>query len=114
MNEQSHRNTSAELESRRKELERELQALEKSLEENFDSFQEDVNERLTPTYWVRKHPLKTVGLAVLVGFMASSKKNSQAADGTTMTTAVIAALKAVAARKIVDHVVKLVEEESSK
>lgn len=114
MNDQPNRKSTQDLEMRRKELQRELQSLEQSLEDNFDSLQSEVNERLTPAYWVRKHPLKTVGLAVLVGFMASSKKNSEAVAGTTMAAAVIAALKSVAARKIVDHVVKLVEEESSK
>lgn len=114
MNDQPNRKSTQDLETRRRELQRELQSLEQSLEDNFDSLQNEVNERLTPAYWVRKHPLKTVGLAVLVGFMASSKKNSEAVAGTTMAAAVIAALKSVAARKIVDHVVKLVEEESSK
>ncbi len=114
MNDQSHRNTSQDLETRRRELQRELQSLEQSLEDNFDSFQNEVNERLTPTYWVRKHPLKTVGLAVMIGFLASSKEKNDAIAGTTMAAAVIAALKSVAARKIVDHVVKLVEDESSK
>lgn len=113
MNDQSNRRTSEDLETRRKELQRELQSLEQSLEDNFESLQTEVNDRLTPAYWVRRHPLKTVGLAVVLGFIASGKKNSEAVAGTTMAAAVIAALKSVAARKIVDHVVKLVEDETS-
>jgi hypothetical protein len=114
MNDHPNRKSTQDLESRRRELQRELQSLEQSLEDNFDSLQLEVNERLTPTYWVRKHPLKTVGIAVMVGFLASSKGKNDALAGTTMAAAVIAALKSVAARKIVDHVVKLVEDESSK
>lgn len=114
MNDQPNRRSVEDLELRRKELQRELQSLEQSLEDNFESLQVEVNERLTPTYWVKRHPLKTVGLAVMIGFLAGSKKQNDAIAGTTMLAAVIAALKSVAARKIVDHVVKLVEDETSK
>jgi hypothetical protein len=112
MNDQTHRRTVEDLESRRRDLQRELQSLEASLEQNFDSIQDEVNVRMTPAYWVRKHPIRMVGLAVMLGFLAGSKDKSDAVAGTSMSAAVMGALKSVAARKIVDHVVKMVEDQT--
>lgn len=112
---QDHNKTNiGDLEARRIALQNELRQLESSLERNFETLQDDVNDRMTPTFWVKKYPLRTVGLAVLVGFLAGSRDKSDVAKGTTVVAAVVAALKAVAARKIVDQVVKIVEGESDR
>lgn len=112
MSEQSNSRISKDLAARRLELQNELRQIEDSLEQNFESFQEDVNDRMKPSFWVRKYPLHTVGLAVMVGFLAGSKDKSSSVAGTTVLAGVIAALKTVAARKIVEQVVKIIETES--
>ena len=112
MSDQSNSRISKDLETRRLELQNELRQIEESLEQNFESFQEDVNDRMKPTFWVKKYPLHTVGLAVMLGFLVGSKDNANSIACTTVLAGIIASLKSVAARKIVEQVVKIIETET--
>lgn len=112
MSDQSSSSISKDLETRRLVLQNELRQIEDSLEKNFESFQEDVNDRIKPSFWVHKYPLHTVGLAVMVGFLAGSKDRTNSSVGTTLLAGIVASLKTVAARKIVEQVVKVIETES--
>ncbi|HAC15461.1 MAG TPA: hypothetical protein DCE78_05880 [Bacteroidetes bacterium] len=112
MPDNSNSRISKDLETRRLELQNELRQIEDSLEQNFESFQEDVNDRMRLSFWVKKYPLQTVGLAVTLGFLVGSKDNANSIAGTTVLAGVIATLKTVAARKIVEQVVKIIETES--
>ncbi len=104
----------SDIELRKKALKEELEKIESELQENLSSLQSDVSDRSSPIWWIKKHPLRILGTAVLIGFLAGNKGSTgSSVAGTTITAAVIAALKTVAARKIVEQVVKMVEGEDN-
>jgi hypothetical protein len=98
-----------EIKKRKIALQLELEKLEAAVEEDLDSIQNDMTDRMSPIWWVKKYPLRIVGTAVLIGFLVGNKNKNDSIAGTTMTAAILASLKALAARKIVDEIVKLVD-----
>jgi hypothetical protein len=103
-----------ELEDRKKALKAELDKLESGFTENFTEIQNNVSDSVDPRHWVQKHPLKLVGVAVLLGFIAGNRENGSVSGKITMTGSVVAALKAYAARRAVDQIVDFVEDISSR
>lgn len=96
-------------ERRKEELRREIRALENELGDGISELQDGVYDRFKPTYWIKKYPLRIVGTAVLVGFLAGSRDNSGSVAGVTVTASIVAALKTLAARKLVDQIVHIIE-----
>lgn len=111
MQDNSKNKSLQELLDRKKAIEEELRSLESSFEENISQLQSDVTDRTKPVYWIKKYPLPIVGVAALIGFLAGSRNKAGSMAGPTVLAAVLAALKTVAARKIVEHVVKIIEGE---
>lgn len=99
-----------ELEARKRALKAELDKLESGLTDHISEIQQDVSETVDPRQWVQKHPLKVVGVAVLLGFIAGNRDNINIPGKVTMVGSVVAALKAYAARKAVDQIVHFVED----
>ena len=99
------------LEDRKAALKAELNKLESDLSGHITDIQEDVTETVDPRKWVQKHPLKLVGAAVLIGFLAGNRDDGRSASGKiTVIGSVVAALKTYAARKAVDKIVSFVED----
>lgn len=98
------------LEDRKRALKAELDKLENEFSSNITELHSNVSDTVDPRQWVNKHPLKIVGLAVLLGFLAGNRENHSVAGKITMIGSVAAALKAYAARKAVDQIVHFVED----
>jgi hypothetical protein len=101
--------TRRELEDRKRALRAELDKLELDVGSSIQDIQDDVTDRINPRRWIEKHPLKALGVAVLIGFVAGNRDNVSRTGKITMTASVIAALKAYAARKAADQIVGFVE-----
>lgn len=113
MEEKKDSRTLKEIRERKIALQEELRKLEETFESDIDTLQEEVSDRISPLWWINKYPLRIVGTAVLVGFLAGSQDKHSSVTGTTVLAAVVASLKTVVARKIVDQVVKIVEGEDN-
>ena len=97
------------LEARKKALKAELEKLEGDIGDSFTDIKDDVTDQVDPRRWVQNHPLKVVGVAVLLGFLAGNKDDSGRLGRVTVVGSIVAALKTYAARKAVDQVVDFVE-----
>lgn len=103
------------LEDRKAALKAELNKLESDLSGHLTDIQEDVAETVDPRKWIQKHPLKLVGAAVLIGFLAGNRDDgTNTAGKITVVGSVVAALKTYAARKAVDQIVSFVEDVGGK
>lgn len=98
------------LEERKRALRAELDKLESEFSSNITELHNNVSDNVDPRQWVNKHPLKIVGLAVFLGFIAGNRENISVPGKITMVGSIVAALKAYAARKAVDQIVHLVED----
>jgi hypothetical protein len=98
-----------EIKARKEALQQELKKLEAAVENDIDVIQSEMTDRMSPIWWVKKYPLRIVGTAVLIGFLAGGRSKNDNIAGTTIISAIIASLKVVAARKIVDEIVKLID-----
>jgi hypothetical protein len=101
--------TRRQLEERKRALRAELDKLEQDVGSSIQDIQEDVTDRIDPRRWIQRHPLKALGVAVLLGFVAGNRDNVSRAGKITMTASVVAALKAYAARKAADQIVGFIE-----
>jgi hypothetical protein len=97
------------LQARKEALRKELEELEGKLESGIHNLQDDVSDRFKPVWWIKKYPLRAVGTAVLIGFLAGNRDKSGALAGATVTASVVAALKTFAARKLVDQIIDMLE-----
>jgi hypothetical protein len=97
------------IKARKLALQKELEKLEAAVENDIGLIQSEMSDRMSPIWWIKKYPLRIVGTAVLIGFLTGSRNRNDSIAGTTITAAIIASLKAVAARKIVDEIVKLID-----
>jgi len=101
--------TRKELEERKRALRAELDKLEMDVGSSIQDIQDDVTDRIDPRRWIQKHPLKALGVAVLLGFVAGNRDSISRTGKITMTASVIAALKAYAARRAADQIVGFIE-----
>lgn len=97
------------LEVRKSELRAEIKSIESKLESDLTDVQKDVSGRMHPVWWVKKYPIRTVGIAVAAGFLIGHRNSTKTTAGATFTAALIAAVKAFAARKLVDNIADMIE-----
>ncbi|MGM0588613.1 MAG: hypothetical protein ACQETE_09385 [Bacteroidota bacterium] len=68
------------IEERKKEIESELDQIQQELDHSFDEMREDVTRQFEPKEIIKRHPLTSVGVSVLAGFLfgsASGKSRSR-------------------------------------
>ena len=93
------------LNDKKKELEAELKSIQEELDGSLDNIKSDVTNSLDPVEYVRRHPLKVVGVSVLVGFLAgkeyggSSSKDDNDAPGENISATLWYELKRLITRK---------------
>lgn len=97
------------LEARKKALKTELEKIEGDIGNSFTDIKDEMTDHVDPRRWIQNHPLKVVGVAILLGFLAGNKDDSGRLGRVTVIGSIVAALKTYAARKAVDQVVDFVE-----
>ena len=108
-----------ELDKRKQELENELKKLENELDDNLHGARKDVTGYLNPKNLVQEYPLQSLGVSVLLGYLAgkrSSHNQSQAVNKTHEPTIVDLIWKEVkrdASRKLVKVILAYLDEKTS-
>lgn len=95
------------LEKRKQALKAEIRQMEQSVQSSFDEVRDDIEGFVSPTWWVRKYPLHTLGIAFAFGFFAARGGKGRASM--TFAANVISELKVVAARKAVNALVQAID-----
>lgn len=96
-----------ELEARKAALKAEIRELEAGVATSVQEARNDLAGRVSPVWWIRKYPLQAVGVALAFGFMAATGGGSR--RGGSFAAAMLRELKAVAARKAVQHLVESID-----
>lgn len=93
---------------RKEKLESELQHIHSQLESTLEEIRDDVTARISPLYWIKKYPLRGVGLALVAGFvLARWGKGSAKTD--SFGGLLASELKRVATQKAVGFMVNTIE-----
>lgn len=69
------------LEERKRNLEIEIARLQSSLDTSIDSVKEEIAQKIDPKEIIRKHPLKSLGLSVLTGFLLAGRNRDRTQTG---------------------------------
>lgn len=96
-----------ELEARKAALKADLNRLEQDVAVSVRDARDDLAGRVSPVWWIRRYPLQAVGVALAFGFMAATGGRSR--RGGSFAGAMLSELKAVAARKAVQHLVESID-----
>lgn len=96
-----------ELEARKAALKDEIRQLEDGVTRSVQEARDDLAGRVSPVWWIRRYPLQAVGVAIAFGFMAA--RGGGARRGGSFAGAMLSELKAVAARKAVQHLVESID-----
>lgn len=100
------------LEQKKQELKKELENIQNELDDSIEGVRNDVSSRLDPTEFIKKHPLPTVGLSILVGFLAGHKKTqvpTGSDSGPSMTALLWNEIKKIGTRKAVSFITDYTE-----
>ncbi len=62
---------------KRKQLENELRAIEEKLGHSVTKIKEDVENKISPSYWIRKYPQYALGVAAAVGFWIAPSRRKK-------------------------------------
>lgn len=72
----------SDIEKRKKELQDELKRIQNELDHSIDEVRVDVSSRLDPKTLIKKYPLSSVGVSLLLGFLAG--KGSGKGESSTL------------------------------
>jgi hypothetical protein len=108
------------IEKKKQELQANLVRLQAGLDKSIDEVKEDVSHSLSPKEIIKKHPLPTVGLSIVVGFLLGSSGSSKKevkkvkySDDDDVVSSISKSLKKRLTQKAVDVVLDLVEQKLS-
>jgi hypothetical protein len=105
---------------RKEKLESELQHIQSKLESRIDDIRDDVTARVSPVYWIKKYPLRAIGVAVVAGFLVSRAGRTLKDDGVrssggdTFGSLLASELKRVATQRAVGYLVNSLEKQFEK
>jgi hypothetical protein len=98
---------------RKKKLETELQVIQSQLEDTIEDIRDDVSEKINPLYWIKKFPLRAVGVAVAVGFLLAKigkpGGNNSSPDREKFSSLFASELKKIGAQKAASYGVNALE-----
>lgn len=97
------------LEKKKQEIQKELEVLQDDLEHSLDDIRTGVSSRLEVSYWIKKYPLESLGIAILGGFWFGIDPKSRIGQSTQVNF-VWDELKSLLAKKAVQKIVKALEE----
>lgn len=97
------------IEKRKKELQDELKRIQKELDHSIDEVRVDVSSKLDPKTLIKKYPLSSVGVSLLLGFLAgkgsgrgeSSSRPRSRSDGNKLGSMIWDELKSSATKKAI-------------
>ncbi|HYW36244.1 MAG TPA: hypothetical protein VE868_12610 [Balneolaceae bacterium] len=108
--------SSKKLQEKRKELEEELKKIEYMLDDSINQVRSDVSS-FDPRGYIRRKPLSTVGISILIGFLLGKErdKNESTAtrsesDDNRLTSTIWYEIKRLAMRKAVAKVGDYIED----
>ena len=93
---------------RKEKLETELQFIQSQLETTLEEIRDDVTERISPVYWIKKFPLRAAGIALAAGFILA-RKSKGSGNSDSFTGLLASELKRVATQKAVGFLVNTIE-----
>lgn len=96
------------LEQKKQQLEEELKQIQHQLDDSLDEMRADVSKKLDPVQFIREHPLPSVGVAVLLGFLAGHR--SQSSGKSFVNSMLLDELKKVATKKALSFATDYIEE----
>lgn len=99
------------LEQKKQELKRELESIQNELDDSFEGVRSDMSSKLDPSEFIKKHPLPTVGLSILVGFLAGTIKSSGSGNslGPPMAAILWNEIKKIGTKKAVSFITDYTE-----
>lgn len=102
----------SEIERKRARLKLELEAIEKGLEDNIDDIKAGIQEKVDPQYYIKKHPIASLGIAIGVGLLigANSRKGSNSNRASSSEASVFSVIKNMIVAKTIAVVVSSVEQ----
>lgn len=101
------------LKEKKKELQAELRKIQDELDDSLDEVREDVTHSLRPTEIIKKYPLPSVGISLLVGFLVSHNRSSSgrsAGSNDGVISLLISELKKIATKKALNIATEYIEE----
>jgi len=102
----------SEIELKRARLKLELAAIEKGFEENIDDIKAGIQEKADPQYYIRKHPIAALGIAIGIGLLIGSKsrKGSNSESSSHSGPSVFSVVKNMIVAKTIALVVSSTEQ----
>jgi hypothetical protein len=102
----------SEIEHKRARLKLELEAIEKGIEDNIDDIKSGIQAKTDPKYYIRKHPIASLGIAIGVGLLIGSKSRGGAASKrvSSSETSVFGVMKNMIVAKTIALIVSSAEQ----
>ncbi|MDZ7694556.1 MAG: hypothetical protein U5K69_26120 [Balneolaceae bacterium] len=103
------------LKEKKKELQAELKRIQDELDDSLDEVREDVSHSLRPSEIIKKYPLPSVGVSVLLGFLLSHSNRSASGSGRSgsrngFTGLLFSELKKIATKKAINAATDYIDE----
>ncbi len=103
------------IEAKKRELEAKLERVQSGLEHNLEHVKQDVTDSVSPAEIVRKHPLQSVGIAIVAGFLLTrlggrKKTVYKSTTKGTIADSISSSLKKRLSKKAIDMALDIIED----